>query len=297
VNGDKLVERLAEPGALPALPAALVSLQSGLYDLNIDVDQLCRGLECDPALVSEILKTINSPLFGVPKKIESVKNAVMLLGLRRVRAIVLSQSLRKSLATYNSPGFDAFHWWDRSILMAVTATSLCKRVSPGAAEEAYLAGLMAELGVLVLARFEPEYEALLRQYAHAACRDLHRAEGQELGVDHALLAADIFRLWEMPDEVVQAAENHHNPQVLELEEASILCKSVYFAALLADAFISPGDELCAELASVGETLGLDPQDLGEFAGECLESYRHSAGEMGFTPVVEGEIPEALARCA
>jgi HD-like signal output (HDOD) protein len=291
-------ERLERPGALPALPEALVAIQSEFYREQPDVVRLCEELQRDPALVSDILKTINSPLFGLRRKVESLKQAVVLLGLRRVRATILTQSLRQSLQTYHSPGFDAFHWWDRSLLMAVSAATLAQRSAPRQVEEAYLTGLLAELGILVLARFEPGYEQVLRQYADSACHDLLEVEKRHFGIDHADLAAAVFEKWHLPEEVVYAALHHHDSGVTDDAESGFLPRAVYFASLLTDCVVTERDDLCGQLTRLAaKGFRIDRPDLFELVNECLSRYRVSASELGLAALVDRKVPQPLAASA
>ena len=291
-------EVLARPGALPALPEVLIRLRAGLYDLNIDIDQLCGELQCDAALVAEIIKTINSPLFGVPRRINSLKQAVVMLGLRRVRAIILSQSLRQSLATYHSPGFSLFNWWDRSLLTAVGAASLCQRAAPDLAEEAYLAGLVLDLGVLVLARFEPAYEAILRASAGASSEDLCKSEMEKLTVTHPALAGGVFTFWRFPAVVVEAVRRHHDPSIVEDTGAFFLPRVGYFAALLTDSVVTERADLCERLAAVAAgQMFMSPGELADFVESCLQRYRAVAVSMGHGALADRGVPPALARPA
>ncbi|MCG3181524.1 MAG: hypothetical protein BIFFINMI_03920 [Phycisphaerae bacterium] len=292
------LESLDTPGALPALPEALIRIHARLASLDVDVDSLCSELERDPALTAEILKTINSPLFGMPRRIASLKQAVVLLGLRRVRAIILSQSLRRSLATYTSPGFEAFNWWDRSILIAVAAALVCQQHAPGQVEEAYLTGLLSEIGVLVMARFEPEYERLLRQFATAPCLDLFVAEQERFGYTHAQVAAGVLSRWKLPDVVVRAALEHHLPGAIEQAVTPLLPGMVFFAALVSDCIVSQRQDLCAQLTQIARTtFGMEPPDLFEFVSQCLLRYRALAREFRLPALLDPPVPESLARPA
>ncbi len=292
---SRWADRLRQPGALPALPEALVQLQQGLHDLDVDIDKLCDVLAQDAALVSEILKTINSPLFGIPRDVRSLKQAVVLLGLRRVRAIILSQSLRQSLATYNSPGFSLFHWWDRSLLSAVAAAMLAQNAAPDMAEEAYLAALIADTGVLVLARFEPEYQSLLRRFAGRAGCDLDDAESGIVGIEHSALAGEIFSHWRLPEQVATAARYHHDPDVMGKDSHLLLPRLVYFACLLTDCVVSRRSDLSDQLRHLAaDHFYMGRAELGEYAGRCVTRYRVLSRVLGHGDLGGWDVPPALA---
>lgn len=291
-------DHIRQPGALPVLPEALIHLQQNLYDLDVDIDKLCHILERDAALVAEIIKTINSPLFGVPRNIASVKHAVVMLGLRRVRAIILSQSLRQSLATYNSPGFAAYQWWDRSLLNAVNAAMLSQRAAPDLAEEAYLAALVADIGVLVLARFEPSYQSLLRRFSGRASCDLAAAEREQLGCDHSELASDIFRVWQLPDTVAVSACRHHDPAVLQKKSDFPLPGMVYFASLTTDCVVSRRNDLCEDLRGLATShYFMNADELRDHVSAALSRYRILARVLGHGDLGVWELPPALAHSA
>lgn len=279
---------LRQPGTLPALPDVLIRLQAGLYRLDMDIDQLCAELQCDPALVAEIIKTINSPLFGVPRRIESVKQAVMLLGLRRVRAIILSQSLRQSLATYNSPAFAAFRWWDRSMLNAITAATLCRQISPDLAEEAFLAGLVADIGILILARYEPAYQQTLLGAARMSSADFAAAAFEKTGIDHAELAGEVFDYWQFPPMIALAVRRHHDTTLVEETEGFLLPRVVFFAGVLSDWIVTGQPDCWARLSGVvARQLSMSEDELCRLADDCRRRYRDTAVPLGHGDFLDG----------
>jgi len=291
-------ELLQQPGALPALPEVLIRLQAALHHLDIDIDQLCGELQRDPVLVAEIIKTINSPLFGVPRRIESLKQAVVLLGLRRVRAIILSQSLRQALATYQSPAFRLVHWWDRSILNAVAAAALCQRASPENVEEAFLAGLIADLGILILARHEPRYEQVLRAHGDCPGVELCQATRDALGLDHAELAGEVLESWRFPPMVILAVRRHHDPAILADPQSFFLPRSIYFACLLTDSVVSSDPAIDEQLAKVAANyLFISRGELDDFRRACLERYRAIAAPLGQGCLAGDPLPPAAASSA
>ncbi|MDD4889068.1 MAG: HDOD domain-containing protein [Phycisphaerae bacterium] len=285
---------LRQPGALPALPEVLVRLQFGLYQLDVDIDELIVELQRDPALVAEVLRTINSALFGVPRRIESLKQAVVMLGLRRLRAIILSQSLRQSLATYQSPGFAAFRWWDRSMLNGIVAATLCQRTAPDLAEEAYLAGLVADVGILILARHERGYERILRASADQASADFAVASREQGGVDHAELAAEVFTLWRFPPMVVEAVRRHHDPTVMDEPAEFLLPKSVFFASSMTDYVVTRRRDIWDELVRLAESrFTMSREELDGLAATSHARYRDVAVPLGHRDFSGGDDAQAL----
>jgi HD-like signal output (HDOD) protein len=289
---------LQKPGSLPALPEVLIRLQFGLYQLDVDIDDLCDCLQLDPALTVEILKTVNSPLFGIPRRIASLRHAVVLLGLRRMRAIILSQSLRQSLAMYPSPAFKLTQWWDCSVLSATAAGWLCQRVWPDMVEEAFLSGLIAEVGILVLARHEPRYEAILRRHVGRPARELHAATREELDVCPIELTAEFLDMWKFPSTVVNAVRHHQDPAVFTEAEPSFLSQAVYVACLLTEYVVSNDPQRLEQLAILAAMhMYVGRQETGPFIQTCLERYRVAAEPLGFGRLGENLASEGLANTA
>ena len=172
-------------------------------------DDLRNCIEKDPALAIRVLATANSARYGVHRRISNVELAVALLGRRNLRTIVLAFSVVERLTR----GMDArvyVDYWKRSITTSIVADALARFANNSTAkDDACTAGLLADVGVLVLTQFESRrYLPLHEKYQHG--RALVEAERQEFGFDHAALGAKILEVWKFPSDLVMAVGAHHD---------------------------------------------------------------------------------------
>ena len=188
---------LARADNLPSLPAVALEVLRISQDEDATLDDMAACLSRDPALAAKLLKLANSSLFGGGKAVTSLQRAVMLLGMKTVKLMALSFSLAGSLPKRGKQGsFDFARYWHRSLVTAIAARSLARLVRSPHGDEAFLCGLFAHFGKLVLARCLPEeYEAVLGQ-----CDGWPSIaeEERELGFSSADACAALLRSWDLP---------------------------------------------------------------------------------------------------
>ena len=141
-------------------------------------------ISSDPPLSAEVLKAVNSPLYGVPSKVSTVSRAVSLLGIDTVKNLALSFSLIKN-PDYSREGiFDHTAFWKHSLVTALTSKLLAQKLYPDVAEDAFFVGLLHNIGILAMVQCMPEqYSLVVQEMARTQC-DFHEAENQILGFDH-----------------------------------------------------------------------------------------------------------------
>jgi diguanylate cyclase (GGDEF)-like protein len=183
---------------LPSLPAVALEVLQVAQDDSADVDDLTRVLARDPALSAKVLQMANSPLFSRGGgSITSLQRAAGLLGFRAVKVIALGFSLASELPMRGSHGgFDLTVYWHRSLVNAVVARSLAQATGSRLAEEAFLAGLLADIGKLVIARSaQPLYQPLVEASGGWPDAEVERAV---LGFDSVDVAAALLDRWGVP---------------------------------------------------------------------------------------------------
>lgn len=250
-----LVEAVLASGAsLPSPGLAMVNLQQAMSNELAGTREYAGALASDPAVCGALMRVANSPVFNTGRKAETVEQAVSLLGLSRTQAITSAICLRSQAELLEGPLrhqvlalFEQAEHWAAASFIAARASS-ARRL----AEQAYLAALMQDCGVIVLAR-------------RGAAISLQAGDGSD---GHPALGAALLRNWKLPAEITAAVGLQHNPR-----EAA---KSEGDAALLA-ALLAAGRYLCdpqtpdwpAWSEPCAERLGLDDDTLGE----CAASLR------------------------
>jgi putative nucleotidyltransferase with HDIG domain len=258
---------------LPSLPVVVLELLSSMDQDDTDVHVLAQKIELDQALAAKTLRIANSSFYGMQSKVTSIPQAVSVLGFHSIRTVVTACALTGSFAPV-SGGFDFQAFWRHSLATAVAARLLAPhlRVNP---ETAFTAGLLHDLGTLVLVTRFPAEHALVRSYRQAHDCQMAEAELAVIGIDHAQVGSALAAYWKFPEAIQQAVANHH---AIERLEAGGLPLAVHLANAVALALDLAGvdDALVPPLSLSGwRSIALDEQ--AWFA--LLRQTEHTFDEM------------------
>ncbi len=216
--------------SFPGMPGAAVKLLALINDSDINVTQIELILRQDAGLTANLLRLANSAYFGIPSKIGSVRQAVLLLGLKRLIQMVIASCV-SALMDRPVPGYDLSpgELWRHSLAVTVAAEGLVKELNIEAAEEIFTAALLHDVGKLVLGDFVQDdfkkIENILSQEV-----SFEMAENMVLGVNHADIGAKILRKWSLPPELVNAVRWHHDPE--SAAQADTMLDIVHIADVL-----------------------------------------------------------------
>ncbi|HEX7499673.1 MAG TPA: GGDEF domain-containing protein [Polyangia bacterium] len=209
--GIGIREKLAKCADLPSMPAVAIQILDLCQRDEPDMDAISKLIGSDPALSAKILRLTNSPMYGLKCQVHTVSHAICLLGLSAVRPLALSFSLVKGLQTRDRKALTWF--WKRSLLSAVAARELAAASNYRLGEEAFLGGLLQDIGILALRQLAgTEYMTLARPgIRHAALAEGERAL---FGEDHASLGAWLAERWKLPTSLCIAIAGSHAPEHL-----------------------------------------------------------------------------------
>jgi HD-like signal output (HDOD) protein/GGDEF domain-containing protein len=199
---DRFVRRTGELYSLPRVAAQVLELTR---DEHLDARALKDCIECDPALTSKVLRVVNSSLFGLAGEVRDLNQALALLGTKPLKLLVLGFSLPDGLCRDLDADFLS-RYWQHTLVRAVAARELSRAAWSGAGDEAFLAGLLEDLGLLALAQDLGRPYAALVKRARASAGDLCAAERQALSFDHRQLTTRLLSRWQLPDALVAAAK-------------------------------------------------------------------------------------------
>lgn len=201
-----LEQVLARADALPALPDIVARILEMLGDEETNAETLSHHIVSDPAVVARLLAAANAGAIGASGRVDSVRQAIMLLGVSRVRDITLATAIIDRFGA--APPFDAKRLWLHSVGVAICAQEVAGLAGLDA-DVAYTAGLMHDIGQLLLFAFDAEvYSDVLRLKVKRDI-DIVEAERECLGVDHAHVGGELARLWKLPEAVADAIAGHH----------------------------------------------------------------------------------------
>jgi putative nucleotidyltransferase with HDIG domain len=267
-RGDQIGKRIA---AFPAMSGVALDLLALAGSPVVTVQQIEGLLKRDPGLTANLLKLANSAYFGLPSKVGSVHQAVMLLGLKRLAQMVVAACTSAMLGS-GVPGYELpeGELWRHSLAVSVAARGLARELKLDAADEIFTAGLLHDVGKLILGQFVKEAYPLIEREV-ALGLTFERAEERVLGVDHAAIGAQILCKWSLPENIVQAVRWHHAPEASERTDTML--DVVHVANMLCLMMgVGMGREgLCHEPSPVvTRRLGLEPFHLEKVASQTLQ---------------------------
>ena len=251
---EHIVRQIQE---LPSLPVVVLELLSSMDQDDTDVHVLAQKIELDQALAAKTLRIANSSFYGMQSKVTSIPQAVSVLGFHSIRTVVTACALTSSFAPA-AGGFDFQAFWRHSLATAIAARLLAPHLGVNP-ETAFTAGLLHDLGTLVLVTRFPAEHVLVRSYRQAHDCQMAEAELAVIGIDHAQVGSALAAYWKFPEAIQQAVADHH---AIDRLEAGGLPLAVHMANAVALALDLAGvdDALVPPLSpAVWRNLALDEQ--------------------------------------
>jgi HD-like signal output (HDOD) protein len=196
---------------LGTLPEVTVRINALVKDLDSDPNELEEVIRHDPALVARMMKVANSAIYALPQPVTSVKKAVVMLGFDTVNRIALAASLGHLFQGKLCARYTAKDLWTHCIAVAAVAKDLAATVQPGIAEDAFLAGLTHDLGLVALLQLRPMELAGVCDGAERDPRSFCAIERDAIGVDHEQMGLALTAAWGFPEACRAAAGYHHRP--------------------------------------------------------------------------------------
>jgi len=243
--------------ALKVFPVAAVRIVRVSRDPEATIADMEAAVAADPVLAAKVLAVANSPLAGLRSRVTTLGRAVSVLGLVGTRDVTLT-ALVGCVASAPAPWGPLLH---RHALLAAQLSRLLAREVRGVdPSEAFVTGLLHDLGQQLLLMVEPEATTTLLDRFHRRPLLLERAEQLHFGFDHAALSARCVRHWELPDEIAQVVAAHHEPPVVgEVSlPAVVLAVADDLAHAWADGARPHGLRQVFEDHAVSRLLGIDP---------------------------------------
>ncbi|MFY9731484.1 MAG: response regulator [Candidatus Acidiferrales bacterium] len=196
---------------LPVLPRTFMALRDKLADPNASVKEVVKLVEQDISISAKILQLVNSALFGLPREISTMNTAVSYLGIDMLHNLVLSAEVFRVFENAAKlPGFSFEEVHEHSQLTAKIASHI--PVPAAVHSAAVVAGLLHDVGKLVLATRSPKHFARVLQGAAEEKRPLFAVEQDLMGVSHAEVGAYLLGIWGLPCPVVEAVAHRHHPE-------------------------------------------------------------------------------------
>ena len=233
---EQLLQKLRACPNLPSLPTIAIRVLELAKIPEVDIAEIARIITRDPALSGKILKTVNSSFYQRGQHVSTISHALVILGLRSVKSLVLGFSLVANLSKSKARGFKHLDYWKHSIYAATAARSLAIRVNLVEQEEAFLASLLMDIGMLVLDQVLGNIYSEIHAKA-ASHEDLLAIESAALGANHAEVGAWLAEQWKLPPLLALPIMFHHQPQAVTDPVFSKLAEVVSLGGRCADVFV------------------------------------------------------------
>ncbi len=219
---DRLLQRLGE---LPPMPAVAQKALALIRNPNSKMNELADVLALDQAMAGLVLRWANSAYFGLRSPVTTVRQAVVYLGQNSIQSLVMAASLA-AFINRPAPGYalERGDLWKHAVGVASGARLVAAKFGPTLAEDAYHAGLLADIGKLAFEALLRETDTSTPDWQAESFADLEVAH---FGVDHATLGAEIARRWNLPAPLVEAIACHHRPA--EAKDGAVLAAAVHIA--------------------------------------------------------------------
>lgn len=252
---DDVVRNLDD---LPSLPAVVMELLNSIDQDDVDISVLAKRVSYDQALTAKTLRLANSSLYGLQVKVTTIQQAITYLGFQTTRNLITAAAVTGCFAEGHCPGFDHKAFWRHSIATAACAKVLARQMRFNQ-DYAFTAGLLHDIGRLVLVSCFPNQYSITLAYREEHDCYLLEAERKVLGVDHVDAGMALAEHWNFSDTMRLAIGGHHDP---EAPGAGFLAAIIHVADAIVHALdlAQVRDDLVPPVSTVAWTaLGLDEE--------------------------------------
>ncbi|MDY6842961.1 MAG: HDOD domain-containing protein, partial [Thermodesulfobacteriota bacterium] len=268
-----IIKQIEKLGHIPSLPHILLKLWEVTNDESFSTSNVEMIISQDPSLTGRILKMVNSPYYGLGCNISSISHAITVVGIRTVRSLTLTASVFKVFETFEgNKGFNVGIFWWHSLSSAIAARMLAQKVHYDLPEEAFVSGLLHDIGKLILFKSFPKDYGNILERANQDIRIIDLEE-EYFEINHCEVGRWITDKWNLSPFVSDAIAYHHQEEHM-ISSAVRLVKIIYLANLM-----SYGDSVSgsATIRNLGEKwLGISLADIEEIQSNLLPEVKKFA---------------------
>ena len=212
---DSLKTRLRTCRTLPSVPTVVIEVLDLCEQEDVGIPEITKVLARDPALTTKVLRVANSAFYAVRSEVATVDRAISIMGINATLSLALSFSFVGNMNKLGKGGFDHAGYWQRSAIMAASARALGEWTDQMSRDELFFAGLLQDIGMLVLNEAIPEAYGKIMESAKQHHHQLVNLEKESLGTNHGTVGSWILERWKLPANLRQSVEASHNPQLLD----------------------------------------------------------------------------------
>lgn len=256
---------------LPSLPAVITELLTTMDKEDVDVQSLCRKITLDQALTAKTLRLANSSFYGMSSQVTTIQQAISILGFRSIRTLLTACSVTAAFPRNAGGSFNFEGFWRHSVATAVSAQKLARLLAVNP-DTAFTAGLLHDIGALVLAtRFREQYESMLAYRREHDCT-IVVAEQAVLGIDHTVVGSALTAYWKFPLEMQRAVAGHHTPEDSGMSPLTLVVHAANTLAHALDLTGESDDQAPRISHAVWNALGLDEAQSTSLFGDIDTTF-------------------------
>ena len=288
-----LLSRLKSGYALPALSPVALKLVELASDDTSSAKDLAKLIERDPALAVRLLKLANSAFFGTSNPISTLAQAVVRIGLQRLRIMALSISLRDTLPFSRTGALDFKEFWRISLYRALIAKSLAEHSKGQNSDEAFVAGFITEIGLLIFFDIFLRGEVVDPPLKLEPLEDLLRWEREKYGVNHRQIGEAALTHWKFPEPIIRCQTAYKNTS--RARKLPPLAKLFEQSRLLSRILTPSSEAIHLPFEEAQKSFGLDPGMISDILVATFEQVQDIANDLSVEMSQEKDLMEIVEK--
>jgi putative nucleotidyltransferase with HDIG domain len=218
--------------SLPQFPENILRIQQLIRQPDADIVTIARNISMDPAITADLLKTVNSARYMLPRRVDNIVEAVKLVGIQGIKTLLYSYGTQKVLGDESA---DKKALWEHSNKTAFYAFGLIKNLQKkgDVLDDAYVGGILHDMGKIVFAQVHPDLMRHIREFCDLKSLPPTTIENLAAGMNHAEIGALIAEKWNFPSALICAIRYHHDPAAAPAEYRTLV-DTVYLANMFCE---------------------------------------------------------------
>lgn len=274
----ELEQAIMAAGDLPTIPIVATKVMRLIESDNVQVDEIAKVVATDPAVAARVLKIANSAFYGCQRQIQTISGAIVVLGFGTLRSLVVAASVKD---VYSAYGLSEKLLWEHSFAAAVAARMLAHDTRMANAEEAFLAGLLHDIGKIIMNSIDRDKSQEVVQRCYNENVFFQEIEASVFPFTHAEVGALVVKKWNFPDTLVHAIQYHH-ALASESEDDQYL-KNLTAIVSLADLFChklgigtrTPREDLDLAATPAAKVLRFGAAEVAQHLARFQQAYEKS----------------------
>lgn len=264
---------------LVSLPEIVVRLNEMINDPECSTADISQVISQDAALTARLLKIVNSPFYGFPSQVDTISMAITIVGTRQLRDLVMATAIVKKFNNIPASLVSPELFWRHNIACAAAARTLAMNLGFSNSERFFVAGLLHDIGKLVMYLTQPELSRQIITQAGQHDIALATLEKTTFGFDHAELGGELLRSWHLPESLVEPVACHHDMSCAQqyVKEAAVIHLANAIANRI-EPVLSMDDEQAID-DRVWEILAINSDQMDKLTTEARYTMQHAVQVM------------------